>query len=261
MSWNGSTLGKLNLPTATSGKGIWSLRSQGTYKQANRWPLKIAAFENCFLWFDASNTSTVTLNGSNVVAITDLALQNIASQPIAARQPEYITAAKNGLNVMRFTAGNSHFLHLNQSAFPASHTMFAVIQRSATSTRQFILGNIDDFRFSHLWNSNGARTHQSNSSASVTFGTDDNTSTGWYYLTLRRDGTSSIQWRANGSTVATITTGTGVTNAANASFGTIGRTQTFYTSGDIGEVIAFNASLSDADRDSIEAYLAAKWSI
>jgi hypothetical protein len=207
---------------------------------------------------DASEASSVTLNGSNVSAIADLSSVGVSvTQVTSARQPAYVTAGLNGLNVMRFTAASAHFLDVASITIPASHTVFVVINRGTAGINSIALGRVAGGRYSTWWYNDNVAYQQSNANF-TTHGTA-NTSTGAFVMTTRRNGTSQIRVRRNGTTVADVTTGGGVTSAASGTWDCLGRDGGTYSTGDIGEVIAYDASLSDGDVDSVEAYLTAKW--
>jgi hypothetical protein len=261
MRWNGSVIGKLDLPTRTSASGVWSLAAQSEYFRDQRWPFALPVTANLAFWIDASQSSTVTLNGNNVLQIQDLSSnQRLVNQVTGARQPEYILAAKNGLNVMRFTAANQHFLILASVAIPASHTVFTVFNRTAAATVSAGITAGAGNRYPFLWQTNNIVVQRSNG-GSTTHGSA-NTDTGWFYSSTRRNGTSSIIVRRNGSLLADVTTGAGVTDPASVNWTTIGQpASTTYIDGDIGEIIAYDTNLSDSDIDSVEAYLAEKWAI
>jgi nucleoside phosphorylase len=114
-------------------------------------------------------------------------------------------------------------------------------------------------RYPFYWQTSNTVAQRSN--GTVTTHGSANTSTGWFYATTRRDGTSSIAVRRNGSLLANVTTGLGVTDPASGSWISIGITSGVYTDGDIGEIIVYDTALSDSDIDSVEAYLAEKWAI
>jgi hypothetical protein len=261
MRWNGSVIGKLDLPTQTSASGVWSLRAQTEYFRAQRWPFALPVTANLAFWIDASQPSTVTLNGSSVLQIQDLSSnQRLVNQTTGARQPEYVLAARNGLNVMRFTSASQHFLNMASLTIPASHTVFTVFSRSASATASSGVSSGNGNRYPFYWQTSNVVTQRSNGT-STTHGSA-NTGTGWFYSSTRRNGTSSIIVRRNGSLVADVTTGLGVTDAAVGNWTMIGRpADTVYIEGDIGEIIAYETNLSDSDIASVEAYLVEKWAI
>jgi hypothetical protein len=64
-------------------------------------------------WIDASDSGSVTLNGSDVASIADKSGNGFdAAQATAGLQPAYVTAAQNGLNGILFSAANSDALLL-----------------------------------------------------------------------------------------------------------------------------------------------------
>jgi len=92
-------------------------------------------------WWDASNASSITLNGSNVSQINDLSGNNYnATQSNASFQPAY-TATLNGLNVMTFD-GSNDILSLPAIAFPSNYQMsvYLVGQGAVTTGFQVMLG-------------------------------------------------------------------------------------------------------------------------
>lgn len=257
LRWNGGVLGKPAFPNT----GMWSLPSQAELRQRSRWPFSLPVTSNLILHIDASNTNTVTLNGTNVSAITDLSPSpKTVDQSTAARQPAYILNAKNGRNVMRFTAANQHFLNLTSTTIPASHTAFAVVNRSAAGTFLFGAATTSTNKYSFNWSTDN-NLYQWSSTTFTGHGGAGAGGVGWFYITTRRDGTTAVRMRRNGTTLSDVTTGLGVTNAASGTWNTIARVENAYSSGDIGEFLIYDTNLSDADIDLIEGYLAAKWDI
>lgn len=256
LRWNGGVLGKPAFPNT----GMWSLPAHSNLVQRKRWPYPLPVTSNLILHIDASNANTVTLNGTSVSAITDLSTSGLTvDQTTAARQPAYTINARNGRNAITFTGSSQHFLNLTSTTIPASHTVFHVVNRTAAGTILFGIGSTSVAQNSLLWSSDNA-TYQNSNGTIVSFGSA-NPSVGWFYITTRRNGTTQLRMRRNGTTLADVTTGTGITNAASGSWSAIARNNSFYTTGSIGEIIAYDTNLSDSDIDLVEAYLAAKWDI
>jgi hypothetical protein len=256
MRWNGSVLGRRQ----PEGAGLWSLRAQAVLRQSNDWPYPIGlpVTSNLILHIDPSRADTVTLNNGYVSAITDLSgTGKTINQTTAARQPSYILNARNGLNAIGFNAGLTQFLNTTSITIPASHTVFHVFRRPQSGVNSFSIASGD--RYTAFWFTDN-NTYQWSNADFTTHGTA-NTSTGWFYSTTRRNGTTQMRVRRNGSTVADVTTGAGITNAASGSWSLIGNNAIYYMQGELGEVIVYNASLSDSDVTSVESYLAAKWGI
>jgi hypothetical protein len=258
LRWNGGVLGKPAFPNT----GMWSLPSQLDRRQRSRWPIPLPVTANRIFHIDASQPSTVTLNGSNVSAITDLSASAVTcDQSTAARQPAYVRDVRNGRNVIRFTSASQHFFNLNIT-IPASHTVFTVWSRDAIANANIGLGNSPD-RYPYIWWTDNTIYQQSNGTATTMIGATNGNAIGWFYFTTRRNGTTSIRTRRNGLNQTDVTTGGGVTSAASGSWIYINRigSSPSYGQQDIGEIIVYDTNLSDADIDLVEGYIAAKWNI
>ena len=263
LRWNGGVLGKPAFPNT----GMWSLPSQAELRQRSRWPIPLPVTANRIFHIDASQPSTVTLNGSNVSAVTDLSPNAYSvTQTTAARQPEYIRDAKNGRNTFRFTSLSQNFFDVASITIPASHTVFSVFRRTNLTHAVIGLGNSPD-RYPHIMWTDNANYQSSNASATTHSGVSTFDSRGlqtlWSYMTTRRNGTTQMRMRRNGVTISDVTTGTGITSAASGSWVYVARigSSPSYCQGDIGEIIVYDTNLSDADVDLVEGYLAAKWDI
>lgn len=262
LRWNGSVLGRQNLPTNDLANGAWSLRSQSLWRSnIATWPRQFVPITtNRILHIDPSRASTVTLNGGTVSAITDLSSSpKTVNQTTAARQPLYTINARNGLNALFFTAANTNFLNTDSITIPASHTVFMVFNRATSAIVSMGIGAASvATRYSFAWLSDNVQYSQTNTSFSQLQGA--NTSTGWFYVTMRRNGTTQLRYRRNGTTIADITTGTHITSAASGSWNAIGQDfASRFHQGFMGELIVYDTNLSDSDVDSVESYLATKW--
>ena len=258
MRWNGSVMGRRH----DNGRGLWYLRAQGVLRQANDWPypVNLPIMSNLILWIDPSNASSVTLNGATVSSILDLSSSaKTVNQTTAANQPEYIVNAKNGLNAMRHIGGIQQFLSITSTAIPASHTVFTVIRRPIAAIESHGIGGGTSQLFPFTWFTDNLLYTASNGSL-VSVGSAS-TATGWFYITSRRNGTTQIRLRRNGTTVGDVTSGTAVTNAASGNWTHIGYRGGVYNNSEVGEIIAYDTNLSDSDVDSVESYLATKWGI
>jgi hypothetical protein len=259
--WTGSVIGK----SPSVPRGIWNLFAHSVYRGSGAWPIPLTVTGGLILHIDASLASSVTLNGSSVSAITDLSPSAYTiDQTTAANQPSYVTGERNGRNVLRFNAASSHFLNTSSITIPSSYTSFRVFRRDAFGIHSHGIGNSSgspNDRYDAYWFTDN-NTYQKSNASATTHGSA-NTSTGWFYVTTRRNGTSSVLVRRNGSSVANITSGTGVTNAASGSWSRIGSANDGstirFTEGDIGELLIYDRSLSDQEVTDVESYLSGKW--
>ena len=252
MRWNGSVIGRKQ----AEGKGAWSLRSHCVLRQGNDWPYPIGVpiTSNLIFHIDASRPETVTLNGGYVSKILDLSSSpKTVDQTTAANQPLYVPNAQNGLNAMLFDLGYSHSLNVTSTTIPASHTMFWVFRRSS-GEQAISLASAS--RYSYWYHPTNTIFQDSNGQTS---GTPSSPHGGWFYGTTRRNGTTQIRLRRNGTTVNDATSGL---SAASGSWDRIGLfSTTSFSRCLIGEIIAYDTNLSDGDVDSVESYLATKWNI
>lgn len=226
-------------------------------RQSGRWPVPLPITSNLILHIDASFASSVTLNGTSVSAITDLSPSpKTVNQSTAANQPAYITDAKNGLNVMRFTGSLSHFLNVTSITIPDNHTVFHVINRRSQGF-SVGLGSTSANKYPYFWFTDN-NIYQ-DSANQTNHGGSTGAVDGWFYLTTRRNSTTSVRVRRNGTTVGTVTSGIG---AVSGSWTAISRILSGYsTLTDIGEIIVYDTNLSDSDIDLVEGYLSKKWAI
>jgi hypothetical protein len=249
--------------------GIWTLRDAQRFKQGGNWPRAAAVLETIAglqLWLDAADPTVLfdaTSGGSLVAA--DGAVARWEDKSVHARHATQATSGsrpirksnqRNGLDAILFD-GTNDFLSLGSITIPASHSVFQVYQR---------LGGVESFgiagdpRYASLWWSDGVLYQISNADF-TTHGTSS-ASTGYFLVSTIRNATTSIELRRNGSTVSSVTTGAGVTNAASGTWTLIGdRTDGRFHSGNLCEIIVYDTALSDTNRGLVESYLMTKWGI
>lgn len=223
---------------------------------------------NCVLWLDAADTSTVTLSGGNLTRWNDKSgLNNYATNTGTV----LYTQGLNGLNVATFsnaTATNNVMVTQTFSIDPILETYFYLIQFGATIGNYGIsLASSHPTQFSYyIYFIKGAST-LSIDVGQISVGTIfssssfDNTTTGPInqtgLISFQRTGATTGEIRYNGTLLTTTNGGlsggfyqpTGYRLGANL------------TTGSIGEHIIYNSSISTAQRQQVEGYLAWKWGI
>ena len=220
-----------------------------------------ANLTNLVAWYDASDVSTVTLNGSNVSQIDDKSGNGYhVAQSSGADQPLYANGVINGLNAIQ---GNGVAAHLENYSIPLydPKLVAGVIQVvdnngggwfDATSsgdhsTLGFGIGKgdstFDNNGFRLITLRHGVAWNPSNTF--LTAGDSHLFSTGSAYSNLFMDGTSIDTF--NAGKVPT----TGVTFGGSY-FGS--RTTNDYT----GEYVIADTS-DTAEKEKLEGYLAHKW--
>jgi hypothetical protein len=210
------------------------------------------------LWLDADDASTITLNGGKVSQWNDKSGNaRHATQATAANQLEYIasTAVLGGKPSVGATATTGYELvGTITPSFAAREWLFVTAYLNGV-TALFP----DDFVFPTLLsgpNAFGAQRAGMGAPASADWFTSSVWAAPPYRNGAETTSTTALPMpatllRFEGGTTATQTWGIGFNQA------TSGRTWR----GPIGEVIAVGATLSTADRQKLEGYLAHKWAL
>lgn len=229
------------------------------------------------LWLDAADSSTVTLNGSNVSEWRDKSSSGIHySQATAAYQPGYSTSYKNGNNAVRM--GASATTYLVTGADPALSfrpaTVFFVFQEATRGDFDRVFNAVDSTN-NDISSTTGIALsmHESGypfrvaSASFVAFPPvgDDSVPAGHNIVSVSLK-SSSVIVRRNGTAGATV-------NANNIS-GTPKRSYlgvyvdgdspfigAYYLKGAIYEIIAYNRDLAADEIAKVEAALSKKWDI
>mgnify|MGYP000880000060 CR=1 FL=1 len=229
------------------------------------------------LWLDASDATTVTLNGSAVSQIDDKSGNSRHfTQPIALAQPTYTTAGQNSKNVITFdgigqylaaaTAADWTFLH-DGTAY-----LIAVVAR-ITSTTGAILGNTSStargVTLTKGSDTNVVHEVQTGGTAAVSNTAASSPSTTVRIHTLLADpdhataGSRSSLF-LNGGSAGSNNAATGTVSAsAPADALRVGSLlSTSFMEGFVGElVIATGASATEGNRSSLVSYLNTKWAV
>jgi hypothetical protein len=214
-------------------------------------------------WWDFS-----TLGLSDGTAISAVADSSSAghglTQATGASQPIFKTAIQNGKAVGRFDGVND-LLATAAFAQPAAYSVFAVAKYTAGTLPQGIL-NTDDggsLRHCQFRLNTGVLEFIAFSSGGAFTDTETATLAQFNCYSGVRDATPVVQTWVNGTSGgSTVITGTPVTPTISVVVGTTGGNAPRDASplnGDIGEVLYYSAAVSTVDRQSIEAYLKAKW--
>ena len=84
---------------------------------------------NLSVWYDASDATTITLNGSNVSQWNDKSGNGYhASQSTSANQPAYVTNDRNGRPVVSFDGVNDSLVTSSFSNGWTTFTSFVVMR-------------------------------------------------------------------------------------------------------------------------------------
>lgn len=211
-------------------------------------------------WWDASDASTITLNGSNVAAWTSKAGGINASQSTAANQPGYSTSARNskpGVVAARAT----DFLTISSiSAFPvgsAAATLIVVAYLAGA-------GSYPDFiSYGAAASNQGRYVQGSVTSRNVgmsIYGTDHTTGVPWdidrivvsEFLTssTRRQSVDGVIFNFSGGNMNTSASAGRLLKGADMPIGSV-----------LQDAIVINRALTTDERQKMEGYLAWKWGL
>lgn len=216
------------------------------------------------LWLDAADSSTITLNGSTVSQWNDKSGNGRhASQPTAASQPAYTVNGLNGKPVLTFS---SDTLTINTSGIPQPYNIFLLGRSNSNSVPFFLDGTTlaNRVMMGHNPNVTGDIGRAFIGSGSDFFLAPSGSSFAYNapgILGGEFNGISS-QMFANGSTVANGNAGSTAIQALTLGnrYAIAAGGQTFLN-GYIGEFLVVSSTLSTADRQRLEGYLAHKWGL
>lgn len=229
------------------------------------------------LWLDAADKSTLFTNNNCVaggIPANDTSIGcwkdkstngNNATQEIVDSQPKFMTAIQGGKPVIRFD-GTDDYMGLPNNIVANGnipYTVFATVKASNITANPGIL-NLGNFgtnnqSLAFRFDSTGLITDSwwsadiSTTPGSVTVSTP-------YIFSFTYSTTAGRVVYINGTSSAT--SPTIIRNGLNNNQGYVGKTNgSEYMTGDIDEILVYNATLSTLDRNKIEEYLANKWGI
>lgn len=231
---------------------FWHLLNQTASAPPAPWsPTDIAGLE---LWLDASDSTTITLDGSNNVEEWDDKSgngRNVLNANVLER-PGYELAAVNGLNVVRFDGANDRLIGTFSDLTQPS-TVFIVFKVTSVATAFQVIFDSRITLPHDIYLATSSLVLEA-SVSSITGGTL--TANQQTLLTGRFNGASSFIRKdktqvASGNAGTNVLTG-GITLGTN-------RAGEAPLGGDICEFIYYAAQLTSDEIDDVESYLSAKW--
>ena len=228
---------------------------------------KPTSITGCSLWFDATDSSTITLSSGSLTQWNDKSGNGRNFTAVSGYANATVSAAyQNGLNVFNFSGNGLYRAPAASAVYPQD--VYIVVALKSLLVHNDILGmgdtSVDNFN-SLTFAENVAKRWQNGSSggARLIYSPTDETSTSFLLMQwsiananflLRRNGTQLVQ---GSQTYSFSTPSTSIfqigfrhTNITAANF-----------SGYIGEIVVFNTQLATTPRQQIEGYLAWKWGL
>lgn len=244
-------------------------------------------------WWDAADSANVTLDSGRVSQWNDKSGngRHAANTSSGSTQPDYITAATNGLNAVRFARASSQRLVVGSSTStfrfmhsePATVFAVALAGSSLEGTIGTLLANTNlgtsNIGYSLFYND--ASTNNNMIDLFITNGTasqnvvrariDNSFSQSTYtlYSAITRPAESTQAARgeirknagADGATHLNSTAALSTSNAtSDLTIGAAANLALFW-GGDICELLVYKADMATAMRQTIERYLMRKWGI
>jgi hypothetical protein len=239
----------------------------GPYSQTNNYVFDPSQVSGLSLWLDAADDATVIRTGVNVTRWNDKSGSNNTAVAGTATYPIYSPNSLNSLPVIQLRAANDYFIVANNftySAFP-SLTYFIVMKPFGTQQSISALGvlSTDTPNFygrSLMLNGTNGNYRQERYSAFADI--TPYSSTRWDVVSMQFDTTVSASFTLNGTLFNLTATASG-TNTASFIIGSAPNSPYtgFNANLDIGEILVYAASLTTAQRQQIESYLAWKWNL
>lgn len=199
-------------------------------------------------WWDASDSATVTLSGSNVTAWADKSGNGYTLTPGSA--PTLVTADQNGRDVISFN-GTSNYLTNAAGLFGNSRTCFVVCKRVSGTGYQGIAQSAHYGLIVNITNS-VLRCWADNDALNST-----TTLTSWRVCTQRFKNTAT---RTHETWVDGADLHTGAPGSAESSESLVVGGINFGGGVlKVAEILWYWSVLSDVDRQAVESYLRTKW--
>lgn len=196
------------------------------------------------LWFDADDAATITSSGGLVSQWSDKSGGGFHASASGGARPSTGVATENGRNVISFLTSAAK-LDFSRPTTSNTATVF-VVQRTTDTTYLILHG------------SEFAWVGQSGSSSTLV--------SMWGSPTYYKNG-SLQSWTTRSTVFTALDNQAAVVTAKTVSFGSFGWVATWHLggyagyefTGTIAEILIYPTALSDANRQSVEGYLRAKW--
>lgn len=211
------------------------------------------------LWLDASDSSTITLNGSNVSQWNDKSGNSRHyAQGVAANQPAYSATAYNSKPGITFDGSTDVLARSTTGTSATTLTAAFVVSPTNTTYGFYYLLDFETGRIIFATDAGVSDMQPAMFINGAYAGPTGSAVTAQSILVYRTESTTGGIWR-DGTRIYTLGTGASVAINGNSAVGARHTTFASPYQGIITEIVVCPSSLSDANRERLEGYLAWKW--
>lgn len=207
------------------------------------------------VWYDASDSSTVTLSSGKVSQINDKSGNGRnATQSTAGNQPVIASAVQNSRDALKFyDDATADWLTVPSTGVTAQpYTIFSAVRFGATGSEVLFM-NSSGITYQDTVTATAYVLYAGTTLAAGTSGS-------WAVFGGTFNGTSSSI--SNNGTVTTGNAGTGVISGATTRIGQrTDATTGVEFRGWLGEFLIINGTLATTNRQKLEGYLAQRWGL
>lgn len=220
------------------------------------------------LWYDADDSSTITVASNRVSAITNKATGYAATltQATSGQQPFLAASTQNSKQVIQFAASRTDQLGLTGTPMSGATAQTAFLAHKTTSSTtgyKFVYGQ-DANGISPLYYQLSSKNYyETGSGVTSVTGTNNVVNTAQIMqITQGVNGYPILKTWSGGSAIETINGNSGTWSvASSANFTRLGAGWANCTDFNFFEVIVYNTVLSAGDQTSVINYLTTKWAI
>jgi hypothetical protein len=209
------------------------------------------------VWYDAADTSTITVNGSLIAQWNDKSGNGRHANVGASFQPNYGARTLKGITVPDWPNGQKWL----DSSWPTQNretTYFIVGRIDALKNYQAVVGNAGSGGTQIVFNSSGQLAVRQDGGSVLATNTSVATNTSTTYIACVKFGASNITLRLQG-TEAVVGNSTTFNNATHRLGGDDALTSTSRYDGAFAEFMIYGFELTAGQIVSVENYLSEKW--
>lgn len=206
-------------------------------------------------WHDASDSSTITKDGSNFVSqIDDKSGNAYHLTSSGSSRPVWTSADRNGLDVIDYSGGTYAMAHTAFTEIAQPLTIFAVMQ--APSTGQAFIDGIVNGNRTTIHCGGGSNHFRIN--AGTTLGGGTTVASNWVYGQSIYNGTSSSFDFTDGTNTETASGDAGTQSTTGIVMGRFFVASDWYAK-KFAEIIMYNKEVTGDELTGLRDHLSSKW--